>query len=117
VKDLIGVDASVSERVVLLLGHREDKPMGDHGTFCTRRKLRQMLLPGLGDALFTFRIGELRGRRAGAVRIDSDPVMQESAGVDLSKRFLGRVIGEVLEPLANLLTYIGSLAKRNFPAG
>jgi hypothetical protein len=44
-------------------------------------------------------------------------MMQESAGVDLSKRFLRGVIGKVLELFANLLLHIGSLAKRGFPAG
>jgi hypothetical protein len=101
---------------VLFLGHRENEPMGDYGTLRSRRKFRQMLLPGFGDALFALRVGELRGCRAGAVRIHSDAVMQESASVDLSERFL-RIVGKVLELFADLLIHIGSLAKRNFSAG
>ena len=43
--------------------------------------------------------------------------MQESAGVNLSERFLRRIVGKVLELLADLLIHIGSFAKRNFPVG
>jgi hypothetical protein len=44
-------------------------------------------------------------------------VVQESAGVDLPERFLGGVVCEVLELLADLLLHVGALAKRDFPAG
>jgi hypothetical protein len=37
--------------------------------------------------------------------------------VDLSEGFLRRIVGEVLELLADLLIHIGSLAKGNFPTG
>ena len=62
-------------------------------------------------------VGKLGGRRARAVRIDSDAVMQESASVDLSERFLLRIVGKVFELLADLLIHVGSLAERNFPTG
>jgi hypothetical protein len=89
--------------------------MSDHGTFRKRRKFRQMLLPGFRNALFALRIGQLRRRGARSVRIHSDAVMQESAGVNLSERFLRGIVGEVLELFADLLIHIGPLAKRNFP--
>ena len=75
-----------------------------------------MLLPCFGNAVLALRIGKLRGRRDRPVRIDSDAVMQKSAGVDLSERFLRRVVGEVLELFADLLLHIRPLTKRNFPA-
>ena len=43
--------------------------------------------------------------------------MQKSASLELSKRFLRRVISKVLELLADLLIHIGPLTKRDFPAG
>jgi hypothetical protein len=43
--------------------------------------------------------------------------MQESASVDLSERFLRSVVGEMFELPVDLLLHIGSLAKRDFPAG
>ena len=116
-KDLVRIDACIYQCMVLFLGHRENEPMGDHGTFRRRRKFGEMLLPGFGDALLALGVGELRGRCAGPVRIDSDGVMEESAGVHLSKRFLRRVVGEVLELFADLLVHLGALAKGNFAAG
>jgi hypothetical protein len=50
-KDLIRVDAHVGQRIVLFLGHRENEPMGDYGTFGSRRKFRQTLSPDFGDTL------------------------------------------------------------------
>ena len=44
-------------------------------------------------------------------------MVQKSAGVNLSKRFLRCVVREVPELLADLLIHIGPFAKRNFPAG
>jgi hypothetical protein len=114
-KDLVGVDARIGQRIVLFLRHGKHESMSDHGTLRSRRKFHQMLAPGFGNALFALHIGELRGRRARPVRIDSDTVMQESASVDLSERFLRRVVGEVLELFADLLIHVGSLTKRNFP--
>ena len=63
------------------------------------------------------RIGKLRRRGASAVRIHSDAVMQESAGVNLPKGFLRGIVSEVLELFADLLIHIGAFAKRYFPAG
>ena len=116
-KDLIRVDARVGQRIVLFLRHGEHQPMSDHRTFRSRREFPQMLLPDFGNAVLALRIGKLRGRGARAVRIDSDAVMQESAGVDLSERFLRGIVGEVLELSADLLIPIGPLTKRDFPAG
>jgi hypothetical protein len=116
-EELIGIDARVCQRVVLFFGHREHKPMGDHGTFRGRRKLCQMLSPGFGNALLTLCVGKLRGRRADAVRTRSDAVVQESAGVDLSKGFLRGIVGEVLELFVDLLIHLGPLSKRTFSAG
>ena len=62
--------------------------MGDYGTFRSGRKSRQMLSPDFGDAVLALAVGELRGRRARPARIHSNAVMQESARVDLSERFL-----------------------------
>ena len=50
-KDLLRINARVGERVVLFLGHREHKPMNDHGTSRSRRKPRQMLLSGFSNAM------------------------------------------------------------------
>ena len=116
-KDLVRIDACICQCIVLFLGYRENEPMGDYGTFRSRREFRQMLLPGFGDALFALDVGELRGRRARAVRIHSDAVVQKSASVDLSERFLRRIVGKVLELFADLLIHIGALAKRDFTAG
>ena len=66
--------------------------------------------------MLSLRIGKLGGRRARPVLIDSDAVVQESAGVNLSKRFLRCIVREVLELFADLLIHICALAKRNFPA-
>jgi hypothetical protein len=116
-KDLIGIDARIGQRIVLFLRHRENEPMSDHGTFRARREFRQMSSPGFGDALFARGVRELRGRCARPIRIHSDTVMQESAGVDLSKCFLRRLFGEVLELFADLLIDVRPLTKRNFPTG
>jgi hypothetical protein len=59
----------------------------------------------------------LRRRSATAVRIHSDAVMQESAGVNLSEGFLRGVVSEVLELSTDLLVHIDPLAERNFLAG
>ena len=56
-----------------------------------------MLLPGFGDAMLAFCVGKLREHGARPVQVNSDAVVQESAGVNLSERFLGRAISEVLE--------------------
>jgi hypothetical protein len=73
-----------------------------------------MLAPGLGNATLALRIGKLGGRRARSVLIDSDAVVQESAGVNPSQRFLRGIVGEVLELFADLLIHICPLTKRNF---
>ena len=116
-KNLVGIDARVCQRIVLLLRHREHEPVGDHGTFPGGRKFCQVSLPGLGDAMFALRIGKLRRRGAGAVRIHSDAVVQESAGVDLPEGFLRSIVGEMSEFLSDLLSHIGSLAKRKLSGG
>ena len=47
--------------------------------------------------MLAFCVGKLRGHGDRPVQVNSDAVVQESAGVNLSERFPGRVISEVLE--------------------
>ena len=69
-----------------------------------------MSLPGFRDAALAFRIRKVRGCSAGAIAIQADAVVQKTSGAHLSERFLGSVVGEVFQLLADLLLHVGTLA-------
>jgi hypothetical protein len=49
-QNLIGIDASAGQRVVLLLRHGKNEPVRDDRAFCRRGKSCEMLMPAFGDS-------------------------------------------------------------------
>ena len=117
-KDLVGIDAHISQRIVLSLRHGKHESVSDHGTLHAvegnfAKCLRQVSVM----RCFRSALESWEGAVFSPVLIDSDAVVQKSAGVNLSKGFLRCIVGKVFELLADLLIHVGSLAERNFPTG
>ena len=68
-QNLVGIDPSGHQHVVLFFRHGEDRPVRNHRALCLRRKSFEMSLPGFRNAALAFRIRKLCGSRASPVRI------------------------------------------------
>ncbi len=117
VQNVIGIYSRIHQRIVLFLGHGKDQPMRNGRAFRKRRKFVQVVLPGFGNAAFALRVGKLGRRRAGAVRITANFVMQKPACVNLSEFFLGSVVRETFELFADLFLQPLAFPQGNFPVG
>ena len=117
VQNLIGIDASAGQRVVLLLRHGKNEPVRNDRAFCRRGKSCEMLTPAFGDPQFPFRIGKLGRRRVRSIGIDADVIVEKPADVYLPERFLRGVVGKMFEFLPDLPVHLRAFPQRNFPAG
>jgi hypothetical protein len=117
-QNLIGIDASAGQRVVLLLRHGKNEPVRDDRAFCRRGKSCEMLTPAFGDPQFPIRIGNAwRARRVRSIGIDADVIVEKPADVNLPEGFLRDVAGKMFELFPNLLIHVLPFPQRNFSAG
>jgi hypothetical protein len=102
----VGIDSGFNELVVQLARHRENEAMLNDGILRGGRKFRMCPNHASEIARLAFVVGKLRRRGAAAVLVDQDQLMQESARVNLTERFLRRrgkkSIGSNVRPISEL---------------